>query len=406
MCAHPNARGSIIRPHGHPESRAAWAIPCCGRRREPSIRPTSAAPIQQLDRRHARDDDEYPASASRRPRCTKACGCSSRASRRGRRGQVQDRCRSSIPRSRRSASDRERTGKAACPSPTSAATCRAARESSRALDRRGKPHGAWSSRLSRARGPARDRSSRRSPVLRPDAVAGNAGVPRGVRPILVLGRDEYPIGHQCLIPEDASAGRDIAFTAPPLVTLRNAPGRPYDGAIAAARTCYSPRVVAADEITARQRETIGPLTFEGGHHTVFQHAHFEFGLENVSRQFVWSFLHSTRSTTPSSPASASCGSTRCAPSCRRSAARRARLRARDRGRLGRLPRLTELLKTTPGASWASCGTSRRRATRSGEERRAEAEKKAIETARYVIPWPPSPRWSTRSRASCCTGCAA
>src|SRR6185436_12301833 len=31
---------------------------------------------------------------------------------------------------------------------------------------------------------------------------------------------------------------------------------------------------------------------EGGHHTVYQHAHFEFGLENVSRQFVWSFLHS------------------------------------------------------------------------------------------------------------------
>jgi thymidylate synthase ThyX len=81
-------------------------------------------------------------------------------------------------------------------------------------------------------------------------------------------------------------------TGPPLVTLRNAPHRPYDGAIAAARTCYSPRVVGAEEVTPSQRESIGPLTFEGGHHTVFQHAHFEFGLENVSRQFVWSFLHS------------------------------------------------------------------------------------------------------------------
>src|SRR5262249_28591172 len=28
------------------------------------------------------------------------------------------------------------------------------------------------------------------------------------------------------------------------------------------------------------------------HHTVYQHVHFEFGLENISRQFVWSFLHS------------------------------------------------------------------------------------------------------------------
>ena len=80
--------------------------------------------------------------------------------------------------------------------------------------------------------------------------------------------------------------------APRVVTLRHASARPYDAAIAAARTCYSPRVIGAEEITPPQRETIGPLTFEGGHHTVCQHAHFEFGLENVSRQFVWSFLHS------------------------------------------------------------------------------------------------------------------
>jgi thymidylate synthase ThyX len=78
----------------------------------------------------------------------------------------------------------------------------------------------------------------------------------------------------------------------PVVTLRNASTQPYDGAIAAARTCYSPRVIAPSEITAGQRASIGPLTFEAGHHTVYQHAHFEFGLENVSRQFVWSFLHS------------------------------------------------------------------------------------------------------------------
>jgi thymidylate synthase ThyX len=81
-------------------------------------------------------------------------------------------------------------------------------------------------------------------------------------------------------------------TGPPVVTLRNAWSRPYDGAIAAARTCYSPRVIGPEEVTAGQRDSIGPLTFEAGHHTVYQHAHFEFGLENVSRQFVWAFLHS------------------------------------------------------------------------------------------------------------------
>ena len=78
----------------------------------------------------------------------------------------------------------------------------------------------------------------------------------------------------------------------PRVTLRNCFGTPYASAIAAARTCYSPRVVSPDEVNPRQLDSIGPLTFDAGHHTVYQHAHFEFGLENISRQFVWGFLHS------------------------------------------------------------------------------------------------------------------
>jgi flavin-dependent thymidylate synthase len=80
-------------------------------------------------------------------------------------------------------------------------------------------------------------------------------------------------------------------TAAPRVTLRNYFAHPFDSAIAAARTCYSPRLIGPDEITDKQRVNIGSATYYGGHHTVFQHAHFEFGLENISRQFVWSFLH-------------------------------------------------------------------------------------------------------------------
>src|SRR3989442_13039080 len=80
-------------------------------------------------------------------------------------------------------------------------------------------------------------------------------------------------------------------TAPPRVTLRNCFSSTYDSAIAAARTCYSPRIIGPEEITDKQRLTIGAATFYGGHHTVYQHAHFEFGLETVSRQLVWSFLH-------------------------------------------------------------------------------------------------------------------
>jgi len=79
--------------------------------------------------------------------------------------------------------------------------------------------------------------------------------------------------------------------APPRVTLRNYFAHPFDSAIAAARTCYSPRLIEPSEVNEKQRVNIGSGTYYGGHHTVYQHAHFEFGLENVSRQFVWSFLH-------------------------------------------------------------------------------------------------------------------
>src|SRR5262249_53071003 len=84
---------------------------------------------------------------------------------------------------------------------------------------------------------------------------------------------------------------ELVESAPPRVSLRNAFAHPFDSAIAAARTCYAPRLIGPEEVTDKQRLNIGAATFYSGHHTVFQHAHFEFGLENVSRQFVWSFLH-------------------------------------------------------------------------------------------------------------------
>ena len=42
----------------------------------------------------------------------------------------------------------------------------------------------------------------------------------------------------------------------------------------------------ARDALARSRST------SAGHHTTLQHAHFQFALENVSRQFLWTFLHS------------------------------------------------------------------------------------------------------------------
>src|SRR5260370_15243447 len=74
-------------------------------------------------------------------------------------------------------------------------------------------------------------------------------------------------------------------------TLRNSFAPPYDSAIAAARTCYAPRLISPEEITEKQRTTIGAATYYAGHHTVYQHAHFELGWETVSRQSVGSSRH-------------------------------------------------------------------------------------------------------------------
>ncbi len=176
-------------------------------------------------------------------------------------------------------------------------------------------------------------------------------------------------------------------TDAPKVTLRSAPAVPYDGAIAAARTCYSPRVIGTAEITDKQRDSIGPLTFEGGHHTVFQHAHFEFGLENISRQFVWSVLHAYPfyNSEQSSQRYVKLKEPRAFVPPLDGEARQifeqSVLRAWDD-----YAELSALLKDD---AWAILKELRYlRPSNNAERHKAverEAEKKAIETARYVIP---------------------
>ena len=91
----------------------------------------------------------------------------------------------------------------------------------------------------------------------------------------------------------------------PTVTLLAAFARPYEQAVAAARTCYSGKgVVAVDDVSGvglsadkaalrqEQRDRIAASTWKAGHHTILQHGHVQFSLDHVSRQFVWSFLHS------------------------------------------------------------------------------------------------------------------
>ena len=83
---------------------------------------------------------------------------------------------------------------------------------------------------------------------------------------------------------------------PPRVRLVNTFQAPFDNAIATARTCYNSRIVtpadvSKDESARALRDRIARSTYEAGHHTTLQHAHFQFTVEAVSRQALWSFFH-------------------------------------------------------------------------------------------------------------------
>src|SRR5471032_2742723 len=87
------------------------------------------------------------------------------------------------------------------------------------------------------------------------------------------------------------------LTPEPVVILENAFQDPYNNAVATARTCYSSQVIHAsdvskDELSRSRRDTIAQSIYKAGHHTTIQHATFQFVLDKVSRQVIWSFLHS------------------------------------------------------------------------------------------------------------------
>jgi thymidylate synthase ThyX len=107
-----------------------------------------------------------------------------------------------------------------------------------------------------------------------------------------------------ILPSPEPAPRFLS--PPPEVTITNAFARPFDNVVATARTCYSAGgIVSTDQILggpdvpeeereerARRRDALARDLYQAGHHTTLQHAHFQFALSNVSRQVIWSFLHS------------------------------------------------------------------------------------------------------------------
>jgi thymidylate synthase ThyX len=174
----------------------------------------------------------------------------------------------------------------------------------------------------------------------------------------------------------------------PRVRLRNWFERPYDDAIAAARTCYSPRVVDAEEVTEGQRRSIGPLTFGAGHHTVYQHATFEFSLSGISRQLVWCFLHGFPFYNSEQQSQRYVRLDEVAAHVPPSLGGEARrlYEASIEASWRAYAELARRLAPRARAILAELWRLDRRASRAfGRSVRREAEKKAIETARYLIP---------------------
>ncbi|HET7451591.1 MAG TPA: FAD-dependent thymidylate synthase, partial [Thermoanaerobaculia bacterium] len=88
----------------------------------------------------------------------------------------------------------------------------------------------------------------------------------------------------------------FSFSSPaPQVRLTHAFTRPYENVVATARTCYSSKGVIDEDQASKnpdRRDALAKSIYDAGHHTTFQHAHFQFAISNVSRQFLWTFLHS------------------------------------------------------------------------------------------------------------------
>ncbi len=79
----------------------------------------------------------------------------------------------------------------------------------------------------------------------------------------------------------------------PQVKLVKAFSTPFKNVIATARTCYSSKgIIEDDSVDLEKYGDLAKSIYDAGHHTTFQHATFQFQLSNVSRQFLWSFLHS------------------------------------------------------------------------------------------------------------------
>ena len=176
------------------------------------------------------------------------------------------------------------------------------------------------------------------------------------------------------------------FSPPPQVRILTMLDRPYETAVAAARTCYSSTgVVTADDVasgSAETRDRIAQGIYRGGHHTTFQHGYVQFALSNVSRQFLWTFLHShtfynseqvSQRYVPIKPEAFA------VPPL--SGRARALYLEGIEEQIAAYDRLVALLRPSAEAAYFRRFPSRRK----GKETERDVWRKAMEVARYVLP---------------------
>jgi thymidylate synthase ThyX len=86
----------------------------------------------------------------------------------------------------------------------------------------------------------------------------------------------------------------LRFLSPePEVRLTKAFSTPFRNIIATARTCYSGKGIVPEEAVDERWRGLAKDLYKAGHHTTIQHGQFQFAIANVSRHFLWSFLHSS-----------------------------------------------------------------------------------------------------------------
>lgn len=83
------------------------------------------------------------------------------------------------------------------------------------------------------------------------------------------------------------------FLSPqPVVKIEKYFKNPFKTIITSAKTCYSSGGIIGEGQIGQDYFNLAKDLYKAGHHTTIQHASFQFSIANVSRQFIWTFLHS------------------------------------------------------------------------------------------------------------------